>query len=782
MTASTTGQNESSPQRAAHAAHAVMQFMRVVRHWRGVVVASLGAGVLLGGLYYATATRLYQAKASLLVLQTGADVNNTSMTPEGMRQGLMPTYERLFHSASVLDGAVKYLQLEDRIDLDPNHPDTWVNAIHTNLTAVTIRQTNIIEVSYRSKSARASVAVINAVLRSYFDFMEKTHKGTAGEIITALTKDKAQLEEQLSGKQEEVSQVRRKCGDLGIRNDSTVVHPMVQRVVALNEALIGIQQKRLELQASLASVGSAIRNGENLQQHFLALETSVGREVLLSGLGLSSRDGVAQSNMEKSLLDDEAQLTTLRAYFGPMHPRVMELVDRIRITNQYLAEYRTRVGQRMNQMRDGQLGQVLVQMVQQRLNETWEHERALRANFEAARAEAVAYTGELEHLQILEHDLKFLHDFRDVLLEKIASIDLKQNHSDIRTAVVSEPVLPKGAVWPKIPLIAVFSVAGGLGLGLALVYVLDILDDRWRSPDELRTRLGAPVLAVVRQMRELHSVGLEAVQMHASPDSAETEAFRTLRTTLAFSSHDSTRIVVTSAEPKDGKTTVLSNLAVACVQSGKKILVIDADMRRPGLSSLMGVKGHKGLSDILVSSTPLTEIIAQFVSSSGLSGLDVLPAGPRRPNPSELLSSPRMADLLAWAETVYDQVLIDSPPVLVASDTSIVGRLVDGVVFVVQPNKNRRRLVMRAAETLTGVGIKLLGIVVNRVGADSNDVYGYGAGYGYGYGQGDTQDAEEGASADATTATDPQTTPAGLYVRPLSKGARGPRTVPRRAA
>lgn len=740
-----------------------MQFARVVRHWRGVVIASLAACLSLGGLYYATTGRLYEARASLLVLQTGTDVSSTSMTPEGMRQGLMPTYERLFHSTAVLEGALAQLEPADCVDLDPHNRDNWANSLRANLTAITARQTNIIEVSYRSQSAHASVAVINAVLKSYFDFMEATHRGTAGEIITALTKDKAQLEQQLALKQEEVSQARRKGGDLGIRSDSKVVHPMVQRVVALNEALIGVQQKRLELQATMAAVDSAVRNGEDLQQHFLALEASVGREVLLSGLGFSSRDAVAQSNMEKSLLEDEAQLSTLRNYYGPLHPRVVETVDRVRVTRQYLAEYRTRVGQRMHQLRDGQLGQVLSQMVRQRLKETWEHERALHANFEAARTEAVAYTGEMERLQILEHDLKFLHEFRDVLLNKIASIDLKQNHGDIRTAVVSEPVLPKRAVWPKASLIVVFSVAGGLGLGLALVYVLDVLDDRWRSPEELRSQLGAPLLAVVRKMRELPGVGLEAICTHIAPDSAETEAFRTLRTTLAFGSHDASRIVVTSAEPQDGKTTVLSNLAVASVHSGKRILVIDADMRRPGFSTRMGMKGRGGLSDVLVASVPLREIVGQYVCPTGLSGFDVLPAGPRRPNPSELLSSPRMADLLAWAETNYDQVLIDSPPTLVASDTSILGRLVDGVIFVVQPGKNRRRLVIRAVESLTAVGVKLLGIVANRISAESgDDAYGYGAGYGYGaaygYGEGeavsDEIDASEGDADDTPPESD----------------------------
>lgn len=745
MNTVTPQQSETSPQRAAHAVHALLQFLRVVRHRKVIVITSMAVCLSLGALFYATATRLYQTKASLLVLQTGGDVNNTSMTPEGTRQGLMPTYERLFSSAVVLDGTLKYLQPEDRVDLNPNQQDNWANVIRANLTATTVRQTNIIEVSYRSKSAKASVAVVNAVLRSYLDFMDQTHKGTAGEIIAALTKDKEQVEQKLTFKQDEVLRARRHFGDLGIRTDSTVMNPMVQRVVGLNEALIKVQQKRLELQASLAAIQAAVRKGEDLQQHLLSLDNSVGREVLLAGLGFSSQDGLAQSNMEKSLLEDESQLRTLQAYYGTMHPRVTEIVDRIQITKQYLAGNQARIRQRMDQLHDRQFGPKLLQMVQQRVAEAWEHESALRTNFDQARSAAVSYTGDLEHLQILEHDVKVLRDFRDVLLNKIASIDLTQDHGDIRTAVVSEPVLPRWAIWPKMSMVAVFSVVAGLGLGLGLIYVLDVLDDRFRSPEELRTQLGVPVLAIVRQMQDLHTVGLQGVQVHVSPHGAESEAFRTLRTTLAFSDQETTRLVVSSAEPGDGKTTVLSNLAVSYAQSGKRTLMIDADMRRPGLTTLLGMKGQSGLSDVLVMSGDLLQTGVVQVQSLALEGLDFLPAGTRRPNPAELLAGPRLAELLSWAESRYDQILIDSPPGLVANDAAMIGRLVDGLVLVVSPKISQRRLVMRAVDGLTGVGIKLLGIVVNRIGADKDDaVYGYGHEYGYEYGGGYTTD-------DATT-------------------------------
>ena len=336
---------EPSARSAAQALHAMLQFLRVVRYRQAVLVSTLVATALLGGLYYATAVRLFQAKASLLVLQTGADVTNTTMTAEGVHQGLMPTYERLISSAVVLDGAVKYLEPEDRVDLESSPRENWPNVIRSRLGANTVRLTNIIEISYRSKAPRAAVAVVNAVLRSYLEFMDKTHKGTAGELINVFTKEKTQLEERLVAKQEEVLLARQRFGDLGIRAESNVVHPMVQRVIEINQALIKAQQHRLEEQSTLNSIQAAIRNGEDLQQYFLAVESSVGRELVMAGLGFSTQDAAMQAELEKDLLDDQAELRTLQEYYGPAHPRVMQVNQRISMNRGYLANYQTE-GQR----------------------------------------------------------------------------------------------------------------------------------------------------------------------------------------------------------------------------------------------------------------------------------------------------------------------------------------------------------------------------------------------------------------------------------------------------
>jgi len=738
-------QSETPSPKTAHAVQSLAHFARVVRYRKVVLLGTLAVSGLLGSLYYATAPRLYQAKASLLVLQTGADVTNTAMSPEGIRQGLMPTYERLFSSNVVLEGALQYLQPAEKVDFESSSADRWVGILRGNLTATTLRQTNIIEVSYRSKSPSAAVAIVNAVVRAYLDFMDKTHKGTAGQIIEVITREKGQLEERLAAKEHEVLDMRRRFGDLGIRSGGTVLHPTVQRAINLNEALMKCQQKRIELQASKGSLLAAVARGEDLQPHLLALEDTIGREFLMAGFGLGQRDIETQSQLEKTLLESQSQLKTLQVYYGPAHPRVVAVQDRIRATSQYLAEYQQRANQKLAGVRDRQLGPLLTRMVEQRLSETWQHETTLRQSFEQARAEAVNLNGEMARLEILEHDLHWLRDLRDVMLNQIASVDLRQDHGDIRTAVVSEPSLPRSPVSPKLSFVAGCCLLGGLLGGLALIYALDALDDHFRSPEEMRSQLGVNLLAMVRDMPANAAEGLAGLQAYIAPTALESEAFRTLRTTLALGARETNRLVISSAEPGDGKTTVLANLAVSYAQSGKRVLMIDADMRRPGLTKLFELKGCSGLSDALISSAPLHAEGVAGIQSLPLPGLDILPAGTRRPDSAELLAGPRLAELLSWAEGRYDQILIDSPPALAASDASIIARLVDGLVLVVQPKKSQRRMVVHAVEGFAALGVNVLGVVVNRIASEQEDsLYGFGFGYGYEYG-----DEESASSAKA---------------------------------
>lgn len=710
-----------------HLIHSILYFLRVVRLRRRIVAICVVVSLLLGALYYATATRLYEARASLLVLQAGDNLSSTSMISENASQGLMPTYERLMTSAVVLQSALNRLGRDDRVDFGSAPPDQWIDLLRNQLRAGVVRRTNIIELSYRSKSAESAVAVVNAVVQAYLEFMETTHKGTAGQLLTVLSQEKGQLEEKLTRKQNELLAARCQTGDVGLKQGDGMMHPIVQRAVSMNEAIVKIQQKRIELQGMLAAMEAAAAAGQDLEPFLLSMENEAGRELLLSGLGLSSRDGVIQADLEKNLLEDRAKLRTLQAQLGPNHPQVQETLERIHMTEQYLADYSQRVEQRLAAVKGKRLGPMLLTLGRQRLNEVLQQEAALRQGFDQAQNEAVQLNGELARLEILEHDVKWLRNLRDVLLNQIANIDLRQDQGDIRTAVVSEPVMSP-PVWPNRRSIAFLSLVAGTLLGLAIVYVLDVLDDRFRSPQEIRLHLGLPILALVQRMEGIESIGVRGIQAYAAPDDAKSEAFRTLRTALAFAGQETNRLVVCSAEPGDGKTTVIANLAVSFANSGKNTLLIDADLRRPGLTRMLELRGRPGLSELLGTDGPVMQQVSKSVLRSGIDNLDVLPSGNWSTQASELLFGRRFQELLAWAETNYEQVLIDTPPILVTSDAATVSQFVDGVVLVLQPAKNQRKNVVRAADSFASVGAKVLGVVANCVAEDQME-----GGYGYGY-------------------------------------------------
>jgi len=239
--------------------------------------------------------------------------------------------------------------------------------------------------------------------------------------------------------------------------------------------------------------------------------------------------------------------------------------------------------------------------------------------------------------------------------------------------------------------------------------------------------------------------------MFAAPSTPECEGFRTLRTALGLTHQDVHQILITSLEAGDGKTTALANLAVCYAQADKRTLLIDADLRRSGLTNLLNVKGTNGLSEVLRLEGNIEQLAAEHIRTTGVKGLDILPAGPRPGNPAELLAGPRLSQLLSWAGSVYDMILIDTTPALLTADPAIISRVVDGVVMVVKPAKNRRRQVMRMVERYTLLKLPVLGLIVNAAGSESDDGYYnyrdyYDNSYGY-YAAEDDEDRQDDGSA-----------------------------------
>jgi capsular exopolysaccharide synthesis family protein len=208
-----------------------------------------------------------------------------------------------------------------------------------------------------------------------------------------------------------------------------------------------------------------------------------------------------------------------------------------------------------------------------------------------------------------------------------------------------------------------------------------------------------------------------------NPKSPITEAYRTIRTNIQFASvtSDVQVILTTSSSPSEGKTSTSANLAVVYAQAGKKVLLIDGDLRKPQLHQRFRVSNLNGLSSVLIKERTLQECIV----NAGTPGLYLLPSGPIPPNPAEMLSSATFAALLKHCREVFDFVIIDAPPVLPVADALIVSNLVDGVVFVVDSQSTNRVLAKKAVQALEKVNAKILGVVLNRVKRKTADYYYY---------------------------------------------------------
>ncbi|EKW98861.1 CpsD/CapB family tyrosine-protein kinase [Ligilactobacillus saerimneri] len=218
----------------------------------------------------------------------------------------------------------------------------------------------------------------------------------------------------------------------------------------------------------------------------------------------------------------------------------------------------------------------------------------------------------------------------------------------------------------------------------------------------------------------------------ANPKNPVSEQFRTIRTNIHFMSVDKPlrRIAFTSSSISEGKSTVTANMAITWAQDGKKVLLIDADLRRSTLHRTFELPNNRGLTTILTSGLSKIDL-NEVIPNSGIKNLDVLTAGPIPPNPSELLNSKRMLNFLKAVEPMYDLVVIDVPPLLEVTDTQVLSDKLDGIVLVVRAGVTQKAGVTRAVEMLKISKARLLGYVLND--ADSEDAaYGYGYGYGYG--------------------------------------------------
>jgi capsular exopolysaccharide synthesis family protein len=461
-----------------------------------------------------------------------------------------------------------------------------------------------------------------------------------------------------------------------------------------------------------------------------ALPTAHGSEVL--------------TELLKRKSDIDQQYAEALNQYGPNFPKVLRIAAQQKELDENLSRAR----------------KTLIESVQQEFNTARSHVELLQETLDKQRQEANDQAEKLIQYHILQHDAESDRLLYDGLLQKLkeATITVGLRSTNIR--VVDPALAPGGPSRPQkarnILLAFLIGLVGGVGLALFREY----LDNTVKSPDDIEALTGLPSLAVVPAMPGLNahqgrlarrtgeggSPGRIELLSYAQPKSQISEAFRALRTSLLLSQaeHPPQVILVTSALPREGKTTAAVNLAVTLAQLGDRTLLMDSDLRKPGIRRALNLTLGKdvGLSSYLAGVSSLDEATIQHPTITNLSALTT---GPVPPSPADLLSSHRMREAIAELRRRFKFIVIDSPPVMAATDAVILSALTDGVLLVVRSGETPKEAFTRTRDLLAAVKCRLLGVVLNAVDSSAPDYYYSYRYYPYAYGYGYGEDAEKTA-------------------------------------
>ncbi|MEW6684908.1 MAG: polysaccharide biosynthesis tyrosine autokinase [Candidatus Edwardsbacteria bacterium] len=500
----------------------------------------------------------------------------------------------------------------------------------------------------------------------------------------------------------------------------------LNQVISLSDEAKGILSKVTDTDLKYSS---AITERQSLEQRLAAINDQLRFQKNGVNNGPEVTSGVLADSLRKSLIDLQMRATLLSIKgYGTAHPQMQELNSQIEATRIKLSDELKQITQNEFLSPMPQMERLLTQIpqLQIELATASAKERALKRILDE-------YEFQLSRLPDKELQLARLLRAKEVTENIYKMLSEKYEEARITEAGrignvrVIDPARQLGSpIKPRKQRNLTLGLIVGLILGVGSAIFVESLDSSVRSAEELESRFSLPVLGLIPTIHpeELHRYRKktdadEAVRIaatlvtHYSPKSPVSEAYRTLRTNIQFSQIDSPlkTIVISSPGPGEGKSTTVANLAITTALAGVKTLLVDADLRRAIIHSLFELNREPGLINLLAEKFPPEKVI----TPSGIENLNILPCGTIPPNPSELLGSQQMKELLKSVSAKYDLVLLDSPPVITVTDTAVVASEVDAVILVVLSHSTDRGALQRARTLLSHVRANLVGAVLNRI-------------------------------------------------------------------
>ncbi|WP_263377658.1 GumC family protein [Granulicella paludicola] len=683
------------------------------RLWVIVLLGLLGVG---WGWYKAvTQPRLFEA-AGTIEIRSGSSneyrIGNASSTAEGPSK--IPTQLAILKSDTLLLNVARDLDLANdprflggtpatrrNID-DPVVRQSVVSSLQGIINVTTLSKTDLIRISCNTLNAQLSADIVNKLVNDYILYSFDSRAVASKRVTGFFSHQLDDLKKQVETSQGEMIDLQKQLGVLGF-------DPSINQVTAnlsdLNKAANTAELARIQAQTRYRALAELD-----------ATPKGTGTDRAIAGpavAGLRSQLEIARAN-----------LAQLSANLGPNHPQMLAAKQQVAELTEELHEEQNRV------LIDARAAYLTAKA----------EEDNTKAALATQQDSAFKMRDELVDFTLKQREFNANRTLYENLQERIRTAGVQAGLESTEIDIVDAAVPPiSPSLRPKSTIILINTLAM-LVLGIVATFVLDSLDMGLRTVSEVEAVSGLPSLALIpRTRRNVQDTGkLSTVQrnlvMLSSPKSQSAEAFRALRTSLLLSiaGGEPQTILLTSATPAEGKTTVSMNLAAVLTQRGVRVLLIDADLRRPTVHHRLGLQGQIGLTSILTGSTTLAEAI-QTVPE--IPELDILVSGPVPPFPTEMLSSVAMRNLLEEARGTYTHIVMDSPPLLSVTDSIVLARDADAVVLIVRQGKSSKHALRRARDLLIRSGARITGVALNAVDLNAPEYASYYGYYGYsGYG------------------------------------------------
>ncbi len=698
----------------------LLQYWQAVLRWRVVIAGIIVGSVVIGFIVTLLTSPLFTARAQIEVSREQKNVTNVQGLETGNEARDLEFYatqyallkaeslaERVARKLKLAESEVflvahgtKPAKMQEASARTPQELQSLtakarerevVGLLLRNLEVAPIRTSRLIDIKYTSRSPVMSARIANAWSQEFISATMDRGFASTADARHFLEERLAQLKQKVEESEREV--VAYTSGNGIVTLDTTrdaEGRTFTQRTLAsaelegLSSALVAARAERIEA-ASRAMERSADNSPEALTNPAIT--------------GLRAQRAQAAAEYAK-----------LMVQFEPGYPAARALKQQMDALDSAIAREIARVS-----------GSRRVAFV-----EALRKERDLEAKVASLKQELNRQKQASIQQNIFQREADTNRQLYDALLQRYKEIGIAGTVGASNIAIVDAAKVPTAPSSPNMALNLALSLLVGIGLAALAVLSLEQIDEGIRNPDDVRNFLKIPLLGNVPNSEQNPLKEIE------NPKSQISEAYFSIRSTLVFTTnHGLPRsFLVTSTQPGEGKSTTSVALAEIIGRTGKSVLLIDGDLRSPSLHRYLGLENQEGLSNLLAG-----DAVNGQIRETAKRGLSVVTTGPMPPGPAELLSSERFGELIAIFLEHYDHVVIDAPPILGLADSPLMGRAVEGVVYVAEAERTSRRAIRSSLQRLRSAGAHVFGLIVTKIDYTKHS-YGYGYGYCYGYGYG----------------------------------------------